>query len=109
MLVAVAALVLYNIVILIEPTPRDTISYLMFDWGRRYPTVPLVIGVLCGHWFWPPRKEVPAFGPWVLLVWGIIFAGLDWGGYVPDMPAALPMVAGFGLGAWLWGWERKEV
>ena len=39
---------------------------------------------------------------------GVVFAGVDWFGWVPDMPAALPLVAGFGLGAWLWGWERKE-
>lgn len=108
MLAVLAALVIYNIVIVLEPSPHDTVSALLFDWGRRYPTVPLVTGILCGHWFWPPRHHVPAFGPWALLVWGTIFAGLDWFNVIPEMPAALPLVTGFALGGWLWGYEKGE-
>lgn len=101
-------MVVYNVVITVEPTPNDSISALLHEWGRQHPSVPFAAGVLCGHVFWPARRNVPAMGPWVLLVWGLIAAALDWLGHVPAMPAPLPLAVGFGLGAWLWGFEKER-
>lgn len=34
------------------PVTDDTISEVM--WGlNKYPLVPFLFGMVCGHWFWP--------------------------------------------------------
>ena len=95
-------LVVFNVVVAFV-APRDTISAVVYEWSARHPTVPLVAGVVFGHWFWPPRDNVLAIGPWLLLVWGIVFAAADWFNMLPNVPIALAAGAGIVLGGWLWG------
>lgn len=97
------ALIAYNIVVYIEPTPGDTLSAVLRDYADPHPSIPTAIGVLCGHWFWPPRDRHPPYGVAVLLVWGTVFAALDWLGVLPVIPSGLSFIGGFALGALLWG------
>ena len=101
----VAVLVVFNVVIAFV-SPHDTISNVVYEWSGQHPTVPLLLGVVFGHWFWPPRDNVLAIGPWLLLVWGAVFAAADWFGALPNIPIALAAVTGIALGGWLWG--RQE-
>lgn len=36
-----------------EPTAGDTISELVLATARRHPVLPFVVGIICGHLFWP--------------------------------------------------------
>lgn len=102
-LVVVAGLVLYNIAILIEPTPNDTISAVVRDWLVQHPVVGLAIGVLMGHLAWPLRRYVPEIGPYVLALWGGIAAVADWCGWLPAVPPIVSILFGIVLGGLLWG------
>lgn len=53
----VTILVGWDIYVAINPPDGDTISEVLFQWAGDHPVVPFVIGVLCGHWFWPQYKE----------------------------------------------------
>lgn len=48
---AVALLLIYEGWTLINRTPNDTISETVWR-ANKWPLVPFLIGVLCGHWFW---------------------------------------------------------
>lgn len=61
-LATTAALVLYNIGVLVEPTPNDSISAIIHGWAERWSFVPWLVGVLGGHWFWPYKPLLPQ--PW---------------------------------------------
>ena len=50
---AVALLLLYEGWTLINGTPNDTISESVWALAQRYSLVPFLVGLLCGHWFWP--------------------------------------------------------
>lgn len=34
----------------------DTLSEVVWSLTDQTPLIPLVIGIICGHWFWP-RKQ----------------------------------------------------
>lgn len=104
-----AVLIGYNIVIHFEPTPNDSISAVMWTWVTNHPVVPAAMGVLMGHWVWPPRDRIPAYGPAALAVWGVIVAAADWFGWLPQIPALLSLAIGLLLGAWLWGPTHRDV
>ena len=36
--------------------PDATVSDIVQSWGMSYPILPLAVGVLLGHLFWPVRK-----------------------------------------------------
>lgn len=38
-----------------EGTPQLTVSNLIGEWSAQFPVLPLSIGVLLGHLFWPRR------------------------------------------------------
>jgi|GEM_PF-3160068 hypothetical protein len=48
---------IYEIYTLANRRQRDTLSNLVWEGTDASPLVPLVIGVIVGHWFWP-RKDV---------------------------------------------------
>lgn len=47
------ALVLWDIFVVVEPTPKDSISRVIMDWATVHPMLTFAAGVLIGHWFWP--------------------------------------------------------
>ncbi len=49
----VILLAIYDIWVVIEPTPGDTISAVIARVALGNPIVPFAFGVLMGHWFWP--------------------------------------------------------
>lgn len=52
-----AALIAWDIYVVVDPEPRDTISEVLFHYDRRFPIIRFAAGVLCGHWFWGQREE----------------------------------------------------
>lgn len=34
---------------------NSTLSVVITDWSRVYPSVAFVAGLLCGHWFFPAK------------------------------------------------------
>jgi len=56
----VAALVIgvWDVVATARGAPLDTVSQTMLDWSSTYPVLPLVIGIILGHTFWPQRAVV---------------------------------------------------
>lgn len=56
---AVLALIAWDVVVAMNPTPGDTISEITLAFAMRHPALPFAVGVVCGHLFWPQyrRKE----------------------------------------------------
>lgn len=108
-LAALAALIVYNVVIVIEPTPNDSITSVVREWMGAHFAVPLAVGVILGHLAWPARKYVPEIGPYVLAVWGVVAALIDWSGWLPDLPPLPILLFGVVLGGWLWGPTHREL
>lgn len=99
----IVGLVIYDIVILVEPTPGDTISAICLGWARRWWIFPLSFGVLMGHLFIPwkhPEKWKRVTIP-ILIGLGIISIVLNivlsW-----TLISVIPLMAGIALGAGLW-------
>lgn len=53
MLGAVTALLLYNVLAGVMGGGEATISARMQHLATRYPVIPLAVGMLVAHWFWP--------------------------------------------------------
>jgi len=53
MVVAVIVLIVWDIVVAVNPTPGDTISEITLNFARNHPVVPFIVGIVCGHLFWP--------------------------------------------------------
>jgi hypothetical protein len=35
---------------------NETVSWIMFQWSKAWPILPLVVGVVAGHVFWPQTR-----------------------------------------------------
>jgi len=124
--VVTALLIGYDIYILIEPTPGDTLSEVFLAWGERYPIVPWLWGGLVGHLFWPMlllgRNVLPVpftaitvpFGdykPWALaalILATVVLAVLSFTGILPTMNPVIPLLAAIPAGHWGWPQTRKH-
>lgn len=102
-LAVLAALIVYNVAIVIEPTPNDSITDVARDWMAQHPAVSLAVGAIMGHLVWPARRYVPEVGPYVLAVWGVIAAVADWNDWLPTVPPLPVILFGVLLGGLLWG------
>lgn len=51
---ATALLIGYDLVAFFKEE-NSTISVIITDWSRVYPSVAFVAGLLCGHWFFPAK------------------------------------------------------
>lgn len=60
LIASIAVLLGYETWTLVNGVANDTLSEAVWDWSERYPYVPfftgLVIGLLCGHFFWCPNR-----------------------------------------------------
>lgn len=54
--VVLGTLLAYEAWVLVTRQPRSTISEVFWDFAR-FPLVPFIVGVLCGHFFWQ-RSDV---------------------------------------------------
>jgi len=57
LLVVVIGLALWATVAALVGGPQDTVSAHIRDYCERFPLLPLSLGVLLGHWFWPLSSE----------------------------------------------------
>ena len=55
--VMVLVVVVWDVAVLIEPTPGDTISAQFLRLGWNHPFLPCFFGVLGGHLFWPMESS----------------------------------------------------
>lgn len=57
LIVAAAVLIAWDVYVAANPTPGDTISEITLGFAMRHPVLPFVVGVVCGHLFWPQRPK----------------------------------------------------
>lgn len=43
-------------VVVVSRGSRDTVSNVLHEWSLMYPILPLAIGLLLGHIFWPNQS-----------------------------------------------------
>lgn len=53
LLVVALAIGAWDIYVTARGETDATVSRTLWDWGRLYPILPLAIGVILGHCFWP--------------------------------------------------------
>ncbi len=63
LVVATAALLIYEVWSLLNATPGDTLSQGVWSFVDAFPVLLFVAGFLCGHWFWPRRITRVVSGP----------------------------------------------
>jgi hypothetical protein len=101
--VALAGLIGWDLYVATNMVKGDTISEVVLGWSRKVWTLPLIVGIACGHLFWPlprPRPIWVAIG--VLAGCGIVAIVLDIVGHPPVMPA-IPFAIGGTIGHFIWG------
>ena len=54
---AMALLIGWDVYVYMNPPDGDTISELALDTAKDHPVLPLIIGIVAGHLFWPQRKK----------------------------------------------------
>lgn len=94
---------LYDLLPAVSHTRGDTISETIRDYAGRYWTIPWVLGVLMGHFFFNVEKGIARWRTIILmpvLTAGLIGADvLDWTPYVNPVFVFLPSFIG---GRLLW-------
>ena len=45
----------WDVYVAVNGVPGDTISELTLGWAQNHPIIPMAVGVVCGHLFWPQR------------------------------------------------------
>lgn len=54
--VVVILATLYDIVAIMDAGWDASISSVVYEVSCKYPIIPLFIGILIGHWFWPHAR-----------------------------------------------------
>lgn len=103
----------WDIYVAIEPTPGDTESETLRDWGWKAPAFVWAFGALCGH-FWGTwgkfvtfREKYP-WSPFVLGALALGLAGLNAAQILPRIHPMLSFLVGIPFGALLWPQKRPE-
>ena len=60
LIVITAVLLVWDLYVAFSPEPGDTISEVLLWTAQRHPVLPFVVGVVCGHLFWPQRLPAEA-------------------------------------------------
>jgi hypothetical protein len=50
-------LIAWDIHLATNPVQGDTISEIILKLAYQHPVLPFIVGILCGHFFWPQRVE----------------------------------------------------
>ena len=110
MVVALAVIIAWDAFVAAEPTKGDTISEIIRDYASGHPVIPVGIGVVAGHFFWPKKKRIN--GIWTAIWLSLVGFGLLFSGLVFDLrwPPMLPFIGGVCLGHMVWAQvgPRKE-
>ena len=107
-LAVTGALVIYDIAILVEPTPGDTISEILGSTAWRHPVIAWGWGALGGHLFW--HMTSPISHKWVrlsiliLVTSSLLVAGVA--AILPMINPGLPLVLGIPAGRL--GWPQRK-
>lgn len=40
---------------IVKDRPRETVSAMLLEWSQAWPILPLLVGIVIGHLFWPNR------------------------------------------------------
>ena len=107
----IVGIIAYDIWVVIEPTPGDTISEVILGFSMRHPFASFASGVLCGHLFWPMAKRTKAYvigALATLIAVGISMLVLDISGMVPTLNPCLWFVLGVPAGHFGWSQEVEE-
>ncbi len=112
-LATIAVWIGWDIYVAIEPTPGDTESEILRNWGWSTPSFVWMFGALCGH-FWGTwdkliqfRKRFP-WSPFALGGLAVVLMSLDYGGFLPSIHPMISFLAGIPFGAWLWPQDSPE-
>jgi hypothetical protein len=111
-IVSIVALAGYDIFIVLESSPGDTLSEILRDWAWKHPSLAFAFGGLCGHWFGNFDRLVKLRAKleysWALL--GLIAVGwalVDFFNLFHVHPF-IALLTGVPAGAILWAQEPKE-
>jgi hypothetical protein len=104
---AAALLIIWDVYVAVTPTPGDTISEIVLDFGRRYATLPLALGVVMGHVTWPVRSPLAGWTKGIVLA-GLGIASLifDLHGHTSIVPV-VPFAFGVVVGHFVWGQRER--
>lgn len=51
---------LWDIWVTSRGNANETVSAVLHSWSLQFPILPLIVGLLLGHIFWPAGKSLPA-------------------------------------------------
>lgn len=111
-LATIAIWIGWDVFVAIEPTPGDTESEVLRDWGWRAPSFVFALGALLGHWFGNAdalvalRERFP-WSPVLLAGIGAAVVGADVAGWLTDLHPMVALLAGIPAGAVLWPLRPK--
>ena len=98
-----ALLIGWDVYVATNEVGGDTISEITLGWSRRVWTMPLGVGVVCGHLFWPSARPQRVWVTVALLsVLAAVSVAIDVVGHPPVMPA-IPFAIGVLIGHFGWG------
>jgi uncharacterized membrane protein len=103
-IVTILGLIAWDIWVVIEPTPGDTVSEIFLGFAYSHPFSSFALGVLCGHLTWP--RTFNSNYKWTILAALIInsvaILVLDLSGILPRMLPIIPLAVGIPIGHLLW-------
>lgn len=96
----------WDVIVAIEPTPRDTVSKVFLDLSKSNMALPLAAGALMGHLTWAEKMSCSEFAYWrvslpVLALAVIASVALDRLAHVHISPS-IAFLLGYVLGHLLW-------
>jgi hypothetical protein len=97
----------WDVVVALNTVPGDTISELMQEVGYRVRAIPLALGVVMGHLFFPGKHERPAPAWLTLGILGVAVGSFDLAFPLKFSPA-YPFAVGLPVGWALWPQKPKE-
>ena len=105
LIIAITAIaIIYDIVIVIEPTQGDTISEVILSFAYRHPFLPLAMGVLIGHLTWPRKysDKKRIYFIIALAITGASVLVIDVLKVIPPIKPVIAVIPGIILGHFLW-------